>query len=52
MLFFHGTLSTRESWSFAHVGDHLVITRHDSSHNAEMLGQKSRGETSDVLTVR
>ncbi len=49
---FHGTMKSLESWSFARVADHLVVTRHDSSHNADILGQKSVGQSSDVVTIR
>jgi hypothetical protein len=52
VLFFHGTMKFHETWSFGHVSDHLVVLRHDSSHAADMLGQKSNGETSDVITLR
>jgi len=49
---FHGTIKTQDSWTFAHVSDHLVITRHDTSHNGDILGQKSDGRSTDVLSVR
>lgn len=52
VLFFHGTMKSRESWAFARVTDHLVVLRHDASHAADMLGQKSTGDTSDVITLR
>jgi hypothetical protein len=41
----------RETWSFAHITDHLVIVRRESSHAVDMLGQKSKGENSEVLTL-
>ena len=52
VLFFHGSMMFRESWLFTHVTDHLVIIRSDSSHTFDMLGQKSSGESSEVLTLR
>lgn len=52
VLLFHGSVKTVDSWSFARVADHLVVTRHDSSHNGDILGQKSVGQTSDVVTVK
>jgi hypothetical protein len=52
IFFFHGSIKSRDSWSFARVADHLVIVRHATSHNADMLGQKSDGQSSDLLTVR
>jgi hypothetical protein len=51
VLFFHGSMVLRETWSFAHVADHLVIVRSNSSHTVDMLGQKSNGESSEVLTL-
>ncbi len=48
VLFFHGTVKSHDTWSFAHVNDHLVIVRHDSSHDADMLGQKSSGQCANV----
>ncbi len=51
-LFFHGFLKVHEAWSFTRASDHLVVSRHDSSHNAEMLGQKSAGDKSTVVTLR
>jgi hypothetical protein len=51
VLFFHGSMVLRETWSFAHVSDHLVIVRSNSSHTVDMLGQKSNGESSEVLTL-
>ncbi len=52
VLLFHGGMKLRESWSFGRAADHFVIVRHDSSHSADMLGQKSVGQTSDVITIR
>ncbi len=52
VLLFHGSVRTVDSWSFARVADHLVVARHDSSHKGDILGQKSVGQSSDVVTVK
>ena len=52
VLLFHGSVRTVDSWSFTRVADHLVVARHDSSHSGDILGQKSVGQTSDVVIVK
>lgn len=49
VLLFHGKLNESESWQFARVADHLVITRYDSSDYGDLLGQKSDEKRLEIV---
>lgn len=51
-LFLRGEMTSRESWTFAHVGDRLIITRYETSFVASGFGQRGEGKNVETITVR
>ena len=51
-LFLRGEMSSRESWTFAHVADRLIVARYESTFAGSGFGQRGEGKTVQVLTMR
>jgi len=51
-MFIKGSMTNRSSWTFAHVGDRLVVLRDDSAYAGSGFGQKGEGRNVQVVTVR
>jgi len=51
-MFIKGSMTNRSTWSFAHVGDRLVVLRDDSAYAGSGFGQKGEGRNVQVVTVR
>jgi hypothetical protein len=51
-MFIKGSMMNRSSWTFAHVGDRLVVLRDDSAYAGSGFGQKGEGRNVQVVTVR
>jgi hypothetical protein len=51
-LFLRGQMNRADSWTFAHVGDRLVVTRSESSFDASGFGERGEGRNIQTLTIR
>ena len=51
-MFIKGSMTNRSSWTFAHVGDRLVVLRDDSAYAGSGFGQRGEGRSVQVVTVR
>jgi hypothetical protein len=51
-MFIKGSMMNRSSWTFAHLGDRLVVLRDDSLYAGSGFGQKGEGRSVQVVTVR
>ena len=51
-MFIKGSMTNRSTWTFAHVGDRLVVLRDDSAYAGSGFGQKGEGRSVQVVTVR
>ena len=51
-MFIKGSMTNRSSWTFAHVGDRLVVLRDDSAYAGSGFGQKGEGRNVQVVTLR
>jgi hypothetical protein len=51
-MFIKGSMTNRSTWTFAHVGDRLVVLRDDSAYAGSGFGQKGEGRNVQVVTVR
>jgi len=51
-MFIKGSMTHRSTWTFAHVGDRLVVLRDDSAYAGSGFGQKGEGRSVQVVTVR
>jgi hypothetical protein len=51
-MFIKGSMTNRSSWTFAHVGDRLVVLRDDSAYAGAGFGQKGEGRNVQVVSVR
>jgi hypothetical protein len=51
-MFIKGSMNNRSTWTFAHVGDRLVVLRDDSAYAGSGFGQKGEGRSVQVVTVR
>lgn len=51
-MFIKGSMTNRSTWTFAHVGDRLVVLRDDSAYAGSGFGQKGEGRNVQVVIVR
>lgn len=51
-MFIKGSMTNRSTWTFAHVGDRMVVLRDDSAYAGSGFGQKGEGRSVQVVTVR
>jgi hypothetical protein len=51
-MFIRGSMTNRSTWTFAHVGDRLVVLRDDSAYAGSGFGQKGEGRNVQVVTVK
>ncbi len=51
-LFLRGQMNRFDSWTFARVGDRLVVTGGESSFDASGLGQRGEGKNVQTITIR
>lgn len=51
-LFLHIDFTSKDSWTFAHRDDRLIVTRHDRNSATEGLGQKSNSTEVETVVVR
>lgn len=50
-LFLRGEMTNRQSWTFAHVTDRLVVARYENSFVGSGFGQKGEGKTVETVTL-
>ncbi|HEY4639712.1 MAG TPA: hypothetical protein VII75_00070, partial [Thermoanaerobaculia bacterium] len=51
-MFIKGSMTNRSTWTFAHVGDRLIVLRDDSAYAGSGFGQKGEGRNVQVVSVR
>jgi hypothetical protein len=52
ILFIKGDGNVRETWSFAHREDRLIVTRYERTDTSAGMGQTSKGSELETVTLR